>query len=272
MENFFVEHSSIRHCVYRIQFSLLLAFFLNCTQTSNFYSMELMGKPSEKVSSDVPSEGSREQKERPKILFRSFSVDPECLSLEFLKQALVPGSIREGDSTKIEDENEKGVYMSTNERVAEIYAHTKVPSACVKVPQCKLGGSVTNVINLPVCGILVEIGTDGLPVRRPRITATLQGHYNNGFQGEEWIADSVPRENFRIKKFFLSKGFGNSESFDVSGMSDDEVSGVIDSIQKKFENEKREAMALKRFIESLPERERYDPFLLKKFEKYKSRT
>lgn len=224
----------------------------------------------ERNSSTVPFREKSEQEEKPEVLFRAFSVSAEDLSLELLKNTLVPGSVRKDDSTKIGDGNELGVYMSTNESVADIYAHTRVSGAYVRVPQCKLNGSVTNILNLPVCGVLVEIRTKNLSIRRPKISPTLHGHYNNGFQGEELIADAVPKENFRIKKLFLSKGFRDSEVFDVLEMSDDEIREIIDSIKKKFDQEKTRANLFKSFIESLPEKDRYHPFLLKNFEKYKA--
>jgi|SRR3989338_183035 len=56
---------------------------------------------------------------RPEKLFRSITLKPEDLTLERLKQTLVPGNVNKDDPTKIGDGNELGVYMTTNFEVAD---------------------------------------------------------------------------------------------------------------------------------------------------------
>jgi len=62
---------------------------------------------------------AREIKEQPEKLYRSFTVNPENLTVEMLQEILVPGTENEDDPTKIGDGNELGVYMSTNPRMVE---------------------------------------------------------------------------------------------------------------------------------------------------------
>jgi hypothetical protein len=40
--------------------------------------------------------------------------------------------------------------------------------------------------------------TEGLDLRQPFITRNLQGVYNNGFQGKEFIADRIPAKHVEV--------------------------------------------------------------------------
>ena len=207
---------------------------------------------------------------KPEKLYRGFTVNPEALSLQMLKQELVPGTVNEDDPTKIGDGNEIGVYMSTNSTMVEsAYTHSRVS---ITVPRYNDRGGITNFITLPACGIVVEVDTSNLAVRPPKITKTLQGVYNNGFQGDEWIADTVPKEAYRVTKLMLSAHANdvNKVVLDINGFNDEQMLEAINTIKNEFSNRKQEALKFKTFLESLPERERLNEFFLKrKYEKYK---
>lgn len=111
---------------------------------------------------------AREIKERPEKLYRSFTVNPEELTMETLRGTLVPGTVSKDDPTKIGDGNELGVYMSTNPHMVEAaYAKGGGGSIHIEVPKYHDGYTIVNHIKLPSCGIMVEVDTAGLEIRPP---------------------------------------------------------------------------------------------------------
>ena len=77
----------------------------------------------EPAANEVSAMSEIEQK--PQTLYRAFTVDPKDLSVESLRQPLIPGASAQDDPTRIGDGNERGVYMSTNRTMVEAaYAHT----------------------------------------------------------------------------------------------------------------------------------------------------
>lgn len=195
----------------------------------------------------------------PESLWRAFSVDPSKLSIYSLSQTLRPGTIDPNDPTKIGDGNELGVYMSTNRSMVEYaYAHTS-RNISVTCPRYDDRGSMTNKITLPQCGVVVEVHTKGLDVREPYIKPSLQGHYNNGFEGRELIADAVPRENFSVRKLILSRYANDSQTF-VVDVADPATHHAIEKavsiIQAEFNRRKSGAEEFAKFLEGLTQEQR----------------
>lgn len=206
--------------------------------------------------------------ERPSTLYRAFTVNPENLSLEMFGRPLIPGSQAVDDPNRIGDGNERGVYMSTNAYMVEkVYASGgKVEGTFIETPRYINNGGVDNGIRLPVCGVVLEINTKELDIREPKMIPALIGHYNNGFEGFEWIADEVPPGNYKVSKLILSTHSNDAEklTIDVANKSDEEDQIVIDRIRTEFTRKKEEALKYKEFLESLAPSERMNEFLLNK--------
>jgi len=231
----------------------------------NFESINLGQIDQEPI---LPKIRQPEKAQRPERLYRAFTVHPNELSLERLREPLVQGMENEEDPTKSHDGNEAGVYMSTNPRMVEYaYAHTSVNNNHIDTPRYKSNYGIMNFINLPCCGIVVDIDTNGLDIRQPKITEALQGVYNNGFQGDEWIADSIPPSHYRIKKLVLSNEANNRENFtiDTTGFDDEKLEEAMNTIKAAYEQKREEALKFKSYLETLTEQERLSSLLMRKW-------
>ncbi len=201
-----------------------------------------------------------EKEKRPQKLYRAFTINPEELSFEKFRETLTPININENDQTKVNDGNELGVYMSTNENMVKSYGQNDafVENLHIKTPVYNNGYGNTSYIKLPSCGVIIEVNTNNLPIKKPEITAQLQGVYNNGMEGDEWIADAIPATNYRVKRLTLNVGEGDLTRIikDIDGSDSKKLQEAIDYIKNEFEKKKQEALRYKKFLESLPNNER----------------
>lgn len=95
----------------------------------------------------------------------------------------------------VTDGNEYGVYMTDNlSMVTAAYGNLHHDGTPI------YNNLLINNerIMIPSVAVIYEINTDGLDVKKPFISDQLRGHYNNGFQGNEWIAELVPANNYRL--------------------------------------------------------------------------
>ncbi len=209
---------------------------------------------------------SSEQLPRPEKLYRGFVVDPEELSIEMFHKPLVMGQQNEDDLSKTTDGNEAGVYMSTNQSMVESSNYGNGSRSSLKVPRYASSNGFENIIHLPGCGVVVEVRTQDLDIRKPKISPVLQGHYNNGFIGDEWISDEVPTQNYRLLKLILSRGANDPDRFiiEVNGDSQAEIESAINEIKAHAAKSQEKAETFKRFLEGLTEAERYNRFLVDK--------
>jgi len=215
-----------------------------------------------------------ESKERPEKLFRAFTISQGELTLEKFKETLRPLNVHPEDPTKVRDGNELGVYMSTNERMVEqAYATGGDGTDYIEVPKYNDSGAISDKIILPSCGVVVEVETSGLDIRIPEISSTLQGVYNNGFEGDEWIADEIPPEFYKVKKLMLSRWANDRDKFvvKIEDDSDAALEQAIKEIKEEFAKRRQAAEDFKGFLESLSENRRIGShFMLKRaWEKYK---
>lgn len=206
------------------------------------------------------NEKSKEKEIKPEKLYRGYSIHPDELSLEKFQETLVPMNVNENDPTKVNDGNELGVYMSTNENMVKHYGQNSafVENLHIDTPAYDNGNGKINYIKLPSCGVIIEVDTKNLSIKKPEITLCLQGVYNNGMSGDEWIADKIPATSYRVKKFILNIGGSDLTRviLDVDGFDEKKLQEAIDYIKNKFEKEKQEAMKYKKFLESLSDNER----------------
>jgi hypothetical protein len=209
---------------------------------------------------------SVELDQKPKVLWRAFTIDPNGLSVELLSRPLVPGSSAEDDPSRMGDGNERGVYMSTNRRMVEAaYAHTSLGLA-IDAPTFNDRGSIVQRVTLPQCGLVVRVNTDGLPIRKPVIIPKLQGHYNNGFEGDEWIADQVPPENYRLVALILSRWANDSErlKIEIEESSLEQVGSAMKRIRGEFQEWENTARRFVVLIESLTPQQRMNEWMVNK--------
>ena len=155
---------------------------------------------------------------KPSVLYRGIKVDYNSLqNFKFsgvdLKVNYAPIIDQYGRKT-VTDGNEYGVYMSDNlSMVTSVYGdlhHDGLP--------IHNNLSIYNTrIMIPSVAVIYQINTVGLDVRKPFISEQLKGHYNNGFQGDEWIADFVPANNYTLYRVRIGSDIlHDAEDIDLS--------------------------------------------------------
>ncbi|MCX6763165.1 MAG: hypothetical protein NTZ97_00295 [Candidatus Moranbacteria bacterium] len=186
-------------------------------------------------------------------------------------------NVNEKDPTKVNDGNELGVYMSTNKNMVD-YAYSEdgsVKNNHIETPvHLDEYGQRMKYIKLPSCGVIIEVDTANLPIRKPEITSYLQGVYNNGAVGDEWIADKIPPSDYKVMQLILNAGLHPQDKIkvDIDFSDKNSLKNAIDFIKTKFSEIKEEALLYKKFLESLSDQDRLRtyPYLKKKWEEYKA--
>jgi hypothetical protein len=219
---------------------------------------------------EIPVKQSEINK-KPNVLWRAFTVNPKMFSIENLSRPLFPGTSAQDDPNRMIDGNERGVYISTNRTMVEAaYAHAS-RGLSVEAPKYNDGYSIATKIALPQCGIVVRIDTKELAIRKPKITSVLQGVYNNGFEGDEYIIDEVPSKNYQVVKLILSRWANDSEQFtvDVPDAKPGELKAALEKIQKEFSVREQSAKKFAAFLASLNPQQRLNEIIVKReWQKY----
>lgn len=161
-------------------------------------------------------------KDKPNVLYRGIKVDYKSLqNFEFsgvdLKVNYPPIIDQYGRKTVI-DGNEYGVYMSDNlSMVTSAYGDLHHDG----IPIHNNLSIYYERIMIPSVAVIYRINTNGLDVRKPFIVDYLRGHYNNGFQGDEWIADIVPASNYELYRVRIGADIlHDAEDIDLSKKDD----------------------------------------------------
>ena len=171
---------------------------------------------------------------KPSVLYR-LKVDYNSLqNFEFsgvdLKVNYAPIIDQYGRKT-VTDGNEYGVYMSDNlSMVTSAYGdlhHDGIP--------IHNNLSIYNErIMIPSIAVIYQINTDGLDVRKPFISDQLKGHYNNGFQGDEWIADIIPANNYALYRVRIGADIlHDAEDIDLL-----RIKNISEQVKQKLEMRK----------------------------------
>lgn len=172
---------------------------------------------------------------KPSVLYRGLKVDYNSLqNFEFsgvdLKVNYAPIIDQYGRKT-VTDGNEYGVYMSDNlSMVTSAYGdlhHDGIP--------IHNNLSIYNErIMIPSIAVIYKINTDGLDVRKPFISDQLKGHYNNGFQGDEWIADIIPANNYALYRVRIGADIlHDAEDIDLL-----RIKNISEQVKQKLEMRK----------------------------------
>ena len=145
----------------------------------------------------------------------------------------------------VHDGNEYGLYMSDNVDLPNnTYARVEdlpSPTNCIRQDlTLKVSGADT-FIAMPDIGVVYEIDSKGISVRRP----WMNGFYspNGGYIGDEWIADVVPKNNYKVKTLIIGKDLlHDALPVDTSNIEETEktVANVMDVRKTHFEDLSKE--------------------------------
>ncbi len=172
---------------------------------------------------------------KPSVLYRGIKVNYNSLqNFKFsgvdLKVNYAPIIDQYGRKT-VTDGNEYGVYMSDNlHMVTSAYGELHHDG----LPIYNNLSIYNERIMIPSVAIIYQICTEGLDVRKPFISDQLKGHYNNGFQGDEWITDFVPADNYTLYRVRIGSDIlHDAENIDLSKTDD-----ISEQVKQKLEMRK----------------------------------
>lgn len=163
-----------------------------------------------------------------------------------------PPKIDQNGRKTVADGNEYGVYMSDYKEVAVIYGTPKLESGTIIDKELFYSNTPVNYLTIPAIGIIYEINTKNLDVHKPWITRYLKGHYNNGFAGNEWVTEQIPKENYKVISVEIGPdSLHESEKVDLS-----DLTKVPEIITKKIESRKKRIYEFKKYLQSLTRQKR----------------
>src|SRR5581483_9603000 len=138
----------------------------------------------------------------PTHLYRGIALSGEEFSTDLFDQALTPGGPPYTDAHGRKTDasgNEYGVYMSDNpQMVHDAYAKASQGNTLPCSPDFSLNGIRPRQVQCPNISVGYTIRTENLDVHIPFMNGAMQGIYNNGYIGDEWIADSIPPQNYAV--------------------------------------------------------------------------
>jgi hypothetical protein len=203
-------------------------------------------------------------KERPKKLYRGFDIRPNDLSRDIFDQAHTPMESSGIDGERRTDGNEVGVYMSTNPAMV-ICAYGNGISANSKIDAKRHNTSrgFQDRLLLPGIGIILEIDTEGLDIRKPK---TPMGHYNNGFIGDEWITDKLEATHYRPIRFQVPLPSNRHRGLilDFDGNESPELDSAMAKVNEHYQDVLRETQRKVDEIGILTEKQRGNPFRIER--------
>lgn len=196
-------------------------------------------------------------KEKPPVLYRGVKIKYELLkNYKFIGEEMkppYPPKIDEQGRKTVGDGNEYGVYMTDYDIVARnAYAAVDQRDG-TPINKSVIFGNRRESTVIPSVGIVYKIKTDGLDVHVPWITSYLNGHYNNGMGGDEWIAESVPASNYSIDTVELGADtLHKSEMIDAN-----DIELMKKELFEKIEKRKERLELFEKKIEEMPVNDRY---------------
>lgn len=179
--------------------------------------------------------------EKPKTLYRGIILNYDTFkSFDLINQSLIVPyePIIDGLGRKVTtDGNEYGVYTTTNKDMCyKLYGN---PHNVGKVLDYTLQSNGI-VIDVPDIGIIYEIDTDNLDVRKP--------FKINEDSSDDWIAESISTTNYKVKSIKIGEDFLHSaEQIDVDDIENSKKI-VIEKLDKRIEHLKN----LIPYLKSLP--------------------
>lgn len=125
--------------------------------------------------------------------------------------------IDEHGRQKLRSGNEYGVYMTTNKQMAlDIYGNVHNGGICIN--DHILIGTHCEKLIIPAVGIVYEIDSTNLNIRKPWISKEFESSYNSNYDGDEFITDVIPFTNCRIIRILIGRDLlHDQEQIEVSG-------------------------------------------------------
>lgn len=169
---------------------------------------------------------------KPSVLYRGIKVNYNSLqNFKFsgvdLKVNYAPIIDQYGRKT-VTDGNEYGVYMSDNlHMVTSAYGELHHDG----LPIYNNLSIYNERIMIPSVAVIYQISTEGLDVRKHFISDQLKGHYNNGFQGDEWITDFVPADNYTLYRVRI----GSDILHDAEDIDSSKTDDISEQVKQKLE-------------------------------------
>lgn len=169
---------------------------------------------------------------KPSVLYRGIKVNYNSLqNFKFsgvdLKVNYAPIIDQYGRKT-VTDGNEYGVYMSDNlNMVTSAYGELHHDG----LPIYNNLSIYNERIMIPSVAVIYQISTEGLDVRKHFISDQLKGHYNNGFQGDEWITDFVPADNYTLYRVRI----GSDILHDAEDIDSSKTDDISEQVKQKLE-------------------------------------
>lgn len=194
--------------------------------------------------------------EKPKLLYRGVIINYELLkNFEFYGvdlQPPYPPIIDKNGRKSVSDGNEYGLYMSDNDAVARnAYGAVDINEG-TPINKNVVFGYDKRRTALPSIGIVYKIDTNNIDIHIPWITSSLKGHYNNGFGGNEWIAERIPSSNYSVDTIEIGPDtLHSSELIEI-----DDITSVKEKIIEKIEQRKKRLELFNAKIESFSYKER----------------
>lgn len=158
--------------------------------------------------------------------------------------------INENGEKTVTDGNEYGVYMSDNLEMVKIaYGDTKMARENIE-PMVRINnGTYLEQLSLPAIAIIYEINTDGLDVRKPKISQVWKGHYNNGFEGNEYITEEIPADHYQVIRAKIGSDLlHEAEEIDLT-----DIKKAEEELKQKAELRKYRLEVLASFLSKLPQ-------------------
>ncbi len=174
---------------------------------------------------------------KPQKLYRGISVTDDIFrKIQINGVEMVPPNppkIDEYGRKTVGDGNEYGIYMTDYDSMAKnVYGKPNSKGRILSQIRLPYG----EMIATPKIGVVYEIEPEKCKnLREPFITPTLEGHYNNGYQGKEYIADSIEADGYSITRISIGYDLFNKDvqNFDIEPGSD--ISAIHEQILKTID-------------------------------------
>ncbi len=147
------------------------------------------------------------------------------------------------------DGNEYGVYMTDYESMAmDVYGKPNSNGRLLS----KISLPYGEMIAMPRVGVVYEIDPEKCKnLREPFITPALEGHYNNGYLGKEYIADSIDSDGYNITRISIGYDIFNKgiQNFDFE--PGDDISPACKQVSEILEEREQCLQAFSEFCSKL---------------------
>ena len=192
----------------------------------------------------------------PDVLYRGLIIKyPELEEYNFTGVDIIPNSkpiIDEQGRKLIGDGNEYGVYMTDYKEVAaEAYGHVEMNDGTPLNNNISYGYEKKKVV-VPSIGVVYEINTKGLNTHTPWVTDYLKGHYNNGYKGDEYVTERIPKENYKVSSIKIGKDNLHEEE----ELKINESTNIKEEINKIIKKRKERLEEFEYALEQLTDRKR----------------